>query len=145
MFDVYVRVSRTGERSQEESTETYVAQCLQWADREGVPIGEIVEETNVSGSTAVAKRKLESLVQRVESGDSEGVITPYLDRFGRDLIEGALALKRIVDAGGKLFGVNDSFDPRPPAHAWSSTCGCRSHRTISIGSGTTGSPRSTGL
>src|SRR6266496_4094080 len=94
MFDLYIRVSKLGERSEGEATEVYEAQCRAWADRAGVAIDEVAEEMEVSGATAVAERRLERLLQRVEAGESEGIITPYLDRFGRDLIEGALAYLR---------------------------------------------------
>jgi hypothetical protein len=68
----------------------------------------------VSGATAIAERKLERLLQRVEAGESEGIITPYLDRFGRDLIEGALAYRRLKLAGGRLICVNDGIDSERP-------------------------------
>lgn len=114
MYDAYIRVSQTGDRDEEESTEVYEAQCRSWADRSGVEIDEVVEDTDVSGSVAVSERGLERLVQKVEADDSEGIVTPHLDRFGRDLIEGALALKRIVDAGGRLVAVLDGFDSASP-------------------------------
>lgn len=113
-MDCYIRVSRLGERGEEESTEVYEAQCREWADRQGEHVDEVVDDTDVSGSVAVAERGLERLVQRCESGESTGIITPYLDRFGRDLIEGALALKRITDAGGRLIAVRDGFDSTSP-------------------------------
>src|SRR6266571_9506179 len=114
MFDLYIRVSRLGERSEDEATEVYEAQCRAWADRAGVAIDEVEEETDVSGGTAVAQRRLERLIQRVEAGESEGIITPYLDRFGRDLIEGALAYRRLKLAGGRLICVNDGVDSDRP-------------------------------
>jgi len=114
MFDLYIRVSKLGERSEEEATEVYEAQCRAWADRAGVAIDLVAEETDVSGATAVAERKLERLLQRVEGGESEGIITPYLDRFGRDLIEGALAYRRLKLAGGRLVCVNDGVDSDRP-------------------------------
>lgn len=116
-MDGYVRVSRRGERDEEESTEVYKAQVREWAGHEGVTIGELVEDTNVSGSVEVKKRGLELLVRRVEEGVSAGVVTPHLDRFGRDLIEGALALKRIHEAGGRLVAPRDGFDSTSPGSA----------------------------
>lgn len=110
VMDVYIRVSQLGDRTEEESTEIYEAQCRNWAAAHDVFLEVIVDDTDVKGSVAVADRGLERLVQRVERGESEGIVTPYLDRFGRGVIEGALALKRIVDAGGKLIAVNDGFD-----------------------------------
>jgi DNA invertase Pin-like site-specific DNA recombinase len=119
MFDLYIRVSKLGERSEEEATEVYEAQCRAWADRAGVAIDLVAEETDVSGATAVAERKLERLLQRVEGGESEGIITPYLDRFGRDLIEGALAYRRLKLAGGRLVCVNDGSIRTGPAMSFS--------------------------
>ena len=68
----------------------------------------------MSGSVAVAERKLDRLIQKVEAGESEGIVTPYLDRFGRDIISGSVALKRIADVGGRLVCVNDGFDSTSP-------------------------------
>jgi DNA invertase Pin-like site-specific DNA recombinase len=114
VFDIYIRVSRLGERSEEEATEVYEAQCRAWAERAGVAVDLVEEDTDVSGATAVSERKLERLIQRVEAGESEGIITPYLDRFGRDLIEGALAYRRLKLAGGRLICLNDGIDSERP-------------------------------
>ena len=77
MFDLYIRVSRLGERSEDEATEVYEAQCRAWADRAGVAIDEVVEEMDVSGARAVAERRLERLFQRVEGGESEGIVAVF--------------------------------------------------------------------
>lgn len=110
LLDAYIRVSHTGDRSEEESTEMYEAMIRDWADRSGATIGVVVTDTDVSGAAPVAERGLERLIQRAEAGESEGIVTPFLDRFGRDSIQGAIALKRITDAGGKLVAVRDGFD-----------------------------------
>jgi DNA invertase Pin-like site-specific DNA recombinase len=116
VFDVYLRVSKTGDRADENlrSPELQELACRQWAKLHDVAIGEMEEDTDVSGAWAVAERKLERLIERVQSGESEGIITSYLDRFARDLIGGAVALKRIVDAGGRLVCVQDGFDSASP-------------------------------
>src|SRR5690348_11701669 len=113
-FDVYIRVSRLGERSEDEATEVYEAQCRLWAERNGIDVDEVAEDTDVSGTTAVEERGLERLIQRVERGASEGILTPYLDRFGRDLIHGALAYRRIRLAGGRLVCTQDGVDSDRP-------------------------------
>jgi site-specific DNA recombinase len=113
-MDIYVRVSRTGERTDEEATADYIASCYEWAGRHDVIIGEIVEDTDVSGSVAVAERGLEALVQRVESGESDGIVTPWLDRLGRDTIQSCQVEKRVTDAGGKLIAVRDGYDSSAP-------------------------------
>ena len=38
MFDIYIRISKLGERSEDEATEVYEAQCRAWADRAGVAV-----------------------------------------------------------------------------------------------------------
>jgi DNA invertase Pin-like site-specific DNA recombinase len=40
----------------------------------------------------------------------DAAAAPYLDRFGRDTIEGRLAYKRIKQAGGRLVCVSDGID-----------------------------------
>jgi DNA invertase Pin-like site-specific DNA recombinase len=110
VFDVYVRVSRLGDRTEEEATEISEAQVREWANRNDAEIDLVFEDTNVSGSTAVEERELEKAIKRVEAGESEGILTPYLDRFGRDLIHGALAYRRIKVAGGRLVCTQDGLD-----------------------------------
>ena len=114
MFDVYIRVSSLGERTQDEATEVYEAQCRAYAQRHGLDIDLVEEDVDTSGSVEVERRKLESLIQRVEAGTSEGILTPYLDRFGRDTIEGALAYRRIKLAGGRLVCTEDGIDSDRP-------------------------------
>ena len=82
MYDIYIRVSRLGERTEDEATEVYEAQCRDWANRNGISIDEVEEDTDVSGSVAVDERKLEHLIQKIEAGESEGIVTPYLDVSG---------------------------------------------------------------
>jgi DNA invertase Pin-like site-specific DNA recombinase len=114
VYDIYIRVSRLGDRSEDEATEVYEEQCREWAGRNGIVVDEVAEDTDVSGSVAVAERTLERLVQKVEAGESEGIITPFLDRFGRDTIEGALAYRRIKLAEGRLVCVADGTDSDRP-------------------------------
>jgi DNA invertase Pin-like site-specific DNA recombinase len=114
MYDIYIRVSRLGERTEDEATEVYEEQCREWAGRNGIVVDEVVEDTDVAGSVAVADRELERLVQKVEAEESEGIITPYIDRFGRDTIEGALAYRRIKLAEGRLVCVRDGADSDRP-------------------------------
>ncbi len=116
MFDVYTRVSKRGDRDDGNlrSPELQEAACRNWAATHAASIDETVEELNVSGAKAVAERELERLIKKVEAGESEGIITSYLDRFARDLIGGAVALKRIVEADGRLVCVLDGFDSASP-------------------------------
>jgi len=115
-FDVYTRVSKLGERSEDNlrSPELQEAACRDWAARAGLEIGEVASDKNVSGSTAAEERKLGRLIEKIERGESEGIITSYLDRFARDVMASWLALKRITEAGGRLVCVGDGFDSAAP-------------------------------
>ena len=103
MYDIYIRVSRLGDRTEDEATEVYEAQCRDWANRNAVSIDEVEEDTDVSGSVAVAERKLERLIQKVEAGESEGIVTPYLDRFGRDIISGSSPISAAACLSGSTL------------------------------------------
>jgi DNA invertase Pin-like site-specific DNA recombinase len=114
MLDAYIRISQLGERTEDEATATYIELCYEWAERNSVVIDEIEEDTDVSGSVAVKDRKLERLVQKVENGESDGIVTPWLDRLGRDNIESCMVEKRVTDAGGRLVAVKDGYDSNAP-------------------------------
>src|SRR6266508_2647278 len=69
-FDVYTRVSKLGERSEDNlrSPELQEAACRDWAARAGLEIGEVASDKNVSGSTAAEERKLGRLIEKMERG-----------------------------------------------------------------------------
>ncbi|HLG08228.1 MAG TPA: recombinase family protein, partial [Gaiellaceae bacterium] len=112
-FDIYARISVEGERTPAqvaEQLDLYEATCREWAERNGVEVAEVARESDVSGSVRIDERALGTLIRRVEDGESAGILTPYLDRFGRDTVEGCLAYRRIRQAGGRLVCVSDGID-----------------------------------
>ncbi len=116
-FDIYVRISAEGDRSPAEVAEQldlYEATCREWAERNGIEVGEVARESNVSGAAKIDERELGHLIRRVEAGESAGILTPYLDRFGRDTVEGCLAYRRIKQASGRLVCVSDGIDSDRP-------------------------------
>jgi DNA invertase Pin-like site-specific DNA recombinase len=120
-FDIYARISQEGERTSDEVAEQlaiYEADCREWAERQHdeIEIGEVILESDVSGATAMAERGLGPLLDRVAAGESDGILTPNVERFGRDTIEGCLGWKRVHDAGGRLVFVKDGIDSANPDH-----------------------------
>jgi DNA invertase Pin-like site-specific DNA recombinase len=111
-FDIYCRVSEVGGRGGESfaSPEEQEAAARAWAAQAGEEVDEVVEELDVSGSLAADARELGRLIRRVEAGESEGVIVRYVDRFGRDMVENALAHDRIVAGGGRLIATASGYD-----------------------------------
>jgi DNA invertase Pin-like site-specific DNA recombinase len=113
-FGIYIRISQEGDRTKDEvaaQVAVYETACRDWAARNKVEVeAEAVVETDVSGALAADERELGELIRRVEGGEAAGILTPYLDRFGRDTVEGCLAYRRIKKAGGRLVCVNDGID-----------------------------------
>jgi DNA invertase Pin-like site-specific DNA recombinase len=114
VFAIYVRVSEVGGREGESfgSPEEQEAKARAWAERNEVEVEDPTVELDVSGGTAVSERKLGRLIERCESGDLEGIIVRFEDRFARDYIEGALALKRLDEVGARLVGAESGFDSK---------------------------------
>jgi len=112
VMDGYVRVSRKMGRE----GDSYMSPSIQeddirrWAEDHGVAVDRLEKDENVSGGKAVADRKLGALVDRIESGASAGVIVNHTDRFGRDELDAAIAIKRIHDAGGRMIATQQGLD-----------------------------------
>ena len=107
-FDIYVRVSRVGKRSGDSYTtvEEQERSCREYAKRHGFEVGLVVTEEDVSGGKRIKDRQLDTLVQRVENGESAGIIAFNVKRFARSVAEGSLAINRIKAAGAEF---HDSF------------------------------------
>jgi len=71
-------------------------------------------EEDVSGAKPVDERELGTLLKRVESGESQGIIAYKLSRFGRGALETLQAVERIRTARGRLVTVEDGVDSAKP-------------------------------
>ena len=87
-FDGYVRVSAVKGRS----GPSYISPAVQaetirrLAAAKGVEVGEVVVEEFVNGGRGVEERELGRLLDRVERGESGGIIVWKLSRFSRSLV-----------------------------------------------------------
>jgi DNA invertase Pin-like site-specific DNA recombinase len=111
-MDIYVRVSRKKGREGEayRSPGIQEDECRRWASLEGVTVGLIEVEEDVSGGTAIKDRGLKRLIDRAKNGASAGVIVYALDRFGRDELDAAVAIKELDDAGARLVSTSEAID-----------------------------------
>jgi site-specific DNA recombinase len=109
-FEGYIRVSDTKGRSGERflSPDIQRDTIKRLARAKGVDLGEIVQELDVSGGKRTVDRELGRLIDRVERGESAGVIVWKLSRFSRSLLDAVEATTRITAAGGRLIA--DDFD-----------------------------------
>ena len=72
--DIYLRVSTHFDEAASTSLVDQKVACSDLAERKGLAVGIALSDEGVSGGTAVSERKLEQLIQRVEHGESEGVV-----------------------------------------------------------------------
>ena len=112
-LDAYIRVSQVRGRSgpsfisptqQRERIEAWIAAF-------GHERGEIFEELDASGARA-DRPKLQAAIERIERGESDGIVVAKLDRFGRSLMDGLQLIDRIRDAGGTFASVQDRVRSR---------------------------------
>jgi DNA invertase Pin-like site-specific DNA recombinase len=111
IVDGYVRVSQVAGRSGERfiSPKVQREQIEAWALLNGAAVGEIFEELDESGSRA-DRPLLEEAIRRIEAGESNGLVVAYLSRFGRSLMNGMVAIKRITDAQGTFVSIQEGLD-----------------------------------
>ena len=112
LLDAYIRVSKVGQRKGENfiSPSVQLEQIERWIRAHGHRLGNVFEELDQSGARSDRPLLMEAL-ERIESGESQGIVVAKLDRFGRSVVDGLRAIKRIEVAGGTFASVNDGIDP----------------------------------
>jgi len=98
--DIYCRISREGERTDaevEKHLDLYEATCRQWIERQkDMEVGIVRRESDVSGyAIAPEDRELGELLDRIESGEAQVIVTSTVERYGRTTDDGLRALKRL--------------------------------------------------
>jgi DNA invertase Pin-like site-specific DNA recombinase len=115
LVDAYIRVSYVGGRGGDSfiSPKVQREQIEAWAKGNGATVGKVFEELDESGARADRPLLLHAM-DRVEAGESEGIVVAKLDRFGRSLIDGLANIERISSAGGTFVSVQDGLDIGTP-------------------------------
>src|SRR3954451_5807508 len=115
IVDGYVRVSRVrGRRGPRFISPLEQRDRIEsWARLHRVQVAEVFEELDESGARSDRPLLLRA-IERVEDGQTNGVVVAHLDRFGRSLVDGLAGIERIRRAGGTFVSVGDGFDIRTP-------------------------------
>lgn len=110
-LDGYIRVSRVAGRSGDAfiSPKEQKARIKAWARSQGHSIVKWHEDLDQPGSKA-NRPGLTAAIERIERGESEGLVVARLDRFGRSVQDSANQLARIRAAGGVLCTVGEGID-----------------------------------
>jgi len=114
-LDCYIRVSRVSGRAGDSfiSPALQRERCEQHAALHGHRIVQVHEELDVSGGRD--DRPLwQAMLDRVENGETGGVIVARIDRFSRSLVGALNAIERLETAGGVIISVNEQFDTSTP-------------------------------
>lgn len=110
-LDAYIRVSRVGKRS----GESFISPQIQRERCEGVALAgghRIIawhEDLDESGGKA-DRPGFQKALERIESGQTAGIVVARLDRFARSVADAATAMKRIESADGALLVAESSLD-----------------------------------
>lgn len=114
--DAYIRVSDVHGRSGESfiSVDVQRERITAWAASQGHEIIEYWEELDVSGGK-MQRPKLDEVMRRIESGQTQGVVVWRLDRFARTLVGALELIKTINDRGALFASVSESFDITTPS------------------------------
>src|SRR4051812_10411790 len=107
IVDIYTRQSGA---ETEASPELQEAACRAYAEAQGWEVDEVVYEPETSSQLGADDRGLGDLVRKCERGDSDGILCRHIDRFGRNVGEGARAYKRIQESGARLVAVPGGLD-----------------------------------
>jgi DNA invertase Pin-like site-specific DNA recombinase len=83
---------------------------------------DVIEELDVSGGTALAKRPgLRRAVEMVEAGEASVVVVAFFDRLVRSLAVQAEVVERIEQAGGRILAVDVADVRADTASHWLSS------------------------
>jgi site-specific DNA recombinase len=112
--DGYIRVSGTNGRSGPRFISPDVQRDTigRLVASKNLELGEVVQELDVSGGKRAQDRELGRLVEKIERGESAGLVVWKVSRFARNLLDGVVTAHRISEAGGRL--VAEDFDSAAP-------------------------------
>jgi site-specific DNA recombinase len=114
-IDGYIRVSRVNGRGGDNfiSPRVQREKIQGYARLHGHKIVRWHEDLDQPGSRN-DRPGFQAVLERVESGKTDGIAVAKLDRFARSVADAAAAIRRVRDAGGELVSVEDNFDSSTP-------------------------------
>jgi DNA invertase Pin-like site-specific DNA recombinase len=114
-LDEYRRVSQVGGREGDgfQSPELQAKGIRDYARSHGHTVTANPEELDVSGGK-LRRPVLDTIVERIRKGESDGIIVNDLDRYSRDVLGANVLLVEIKEAGGTLVSVHENIDITTP-------------------------------
>src|ERR1700691_6035880 len=114
-LDAYIRVSKVAGRAGEsfQSPEQQRQRIESWAQAHGHTLTWHAPELDVSGGT-MSRPIFDQIMQRIRTGQSDGLIVAKLDRFARTLVGALNTLEEFERHGAVLVSVADNIDLSTP-------------------------------
>jgi site-specific DNA recombinase len=114
-LDAYIRVSKVAGRSGESfiSPEVQRQQIERWAQAHGHVLTWHEPELDVSGGT-MRRPVFDQIMQRIRTGQTDGVIVAKLDRFARTLVGALSILEEFERHNAVLVSVTENIDLSTP-------------------------------
>jgi site-specific DNA recombinase len=114
-LDAYIRVSKVAGRSGSSfiSPDVQHEQIERWAQAHGHTLTWHEPELDVSGGS-MSRPVFDQIVERVQAGQSDGVIVAKLDRFARTLVGALRTLEEFERHGAVLVSVAENLDLSTP-------------------------------
>ena len=114
-LDAYIRVSKVGGRAGDSfiSPDVQRDQIARWADANGHGLTWHEPELDVSGGT-MDRPILGRVMERIEAGQTGGLVVAKLDRFSRTLVGALDTLKKLDEHGAVFVSVADNIDLSTP-------------------------------
>ncbi|MDO8184682.1 recombinase family protein [Conexibacter sp. JD483] len=111
-LDGYIRVSRRGRRTGERfiSPGEQRKAIERWARENDARILRWHTDMSRSGGT-MERRGLRAAINRLEKGQTGGIVVACLDRFSRTAVGGMAAIEKIDRLGGRVVSVKEHVDP----------------------------------
>ena len=115
VFDGYVRVSYVGNRVGPRfiSPQQQEARIRASAAAHGYRVGRVFVELNRSGRSH-DRPELQTLLERIRRGESDGVIVARLDRLSRSVTDALRTLALIEQAGASVISIEDGLNTHTP-------------------------------
>jgi site-specific DNA recombinase len=110
-LDAYVRVSKVGGRAGESfiSPDVQADEIKRWAEANGAHVTWHEPELDVSGGT-MDRPIFGAIMERIRTGQTQGIIVAKLDRFARSLVGALDTLHELDEHGAVLVCTRDNID-----------------------------------
>lgn len=114
-IDIYLRVSRVGNRSEKLiSPDEQERRARAHAAQLGLQVGAVLPADLDESGGKLDRPGLNEALRRVEAGESGGIIVAWLDRLSRDSEHAHALVRRITDAGGRIYAPDAPNDWTSP-------------------------------